>query len=39
LLRAYLNAVPLELSRGYRADHPGVILPGAIEMPVLFMRK
>lgn len=39
-LRAYLNAVPLYLSRGYRADHAGVMpLPGAVEMPVLFMRK
>lgn len=39
-LRAYLNAVPLYLSSGYRADHTGVMtLPGAVEMPVLFMRK
>lgn len=39
-LRAYLNAVPLYVSCGYRADHAGVMpLPGAVDMPVLFMRK
>ena len=40
VLRAYLGAVPLYESLGYRADRPGErALAEGISMPVLFMRK
>ena len=40
VLRAYLGAVPLYESLGYRPDRPGErALAEGISMPVLFMRK
>ncbi|WP_458094678.1 GNAT family N-acetyltransferase [Roseomonas sp. WA12] len=40
VLRAYLGAVPLYESLGYRADRPGErALAAGVSMPVLFMRK